>query len=296
MPFITVFTPTFNRVDTLRRTYESLCCQTCRDFEWLIIDDGSNDNTAEEVQIWIDAAVFPIRYVYKENGGLHTAYNTAFENIDTELNVCIDSDDYMPDDAIEVIKSKWEEVKHDSRLAGIIGLDYKLGNEPIGGVFSKTGDFHIYEMAGFHSGDTKIVCRTELLKQIAPMPVFEGEKNFNPIYFYIQIDKDYKFRLINKNLCYVDYQPEGMSANIFRQYQNSPRSFAQLRRLYMSMPYYSAKTHFRNAIHYVSSCIFSKQWNGISKSPRPVLCLLAIPLGICLYTYIKFKNYFYVKA
>lgn len=290
MALITVFTPTFNRADTLKRTYESLCRQTNKDFEWLIIDDGSTDNTGQLVSQWIGDSIIPITYIYKNNGGLHTGYNTAFANITSPLNICIDSDDYMPDNAVEIIIKEWRKIEGKNDIAGIIGLDYLLDNKPIGGEFTKTGDNHIYEMTRFHKGDTKIVCRTDILKQFAPMPVFEGEKNFNPIYFYVQVDKDYKFRLINENLCFVDYQPAGMSANIFRQYRNSPKSFAQLRRLYMSMPYYNARTHFRNAIHYISSCIFSRQVNFLKKSPKPFLCIMAIPLGIALNVYIRYKT------
>lgn len=289
MPLITVFTPTYNRATTLVRTYESLCSQTEMDFEWLIIDDGSTDNTRDLVNNWISDAKIIIKYIYKENGGLHTGYNEAFANINTELNVCIDSDDFMPNDAIEKIKAVWKQCNHKTKLAGIIGLDFKLDDTPIGGLFPFTGDYHIYEMCQFHRGDTKIICRTDIIKPYSPMPVFKGEKNFNPIYYYVQIDKDYKFRLVNENLCYVDYQESGMSANIFHQYMNSPKSFAQLRRLYLSMPYYDFWTHFRNSIHYVSSCIFSNQWLGIRTSPRPFMCLFAIPFGIALNIYIRYK-------
>lgn len=289
MATITVFTPSYNRAHTLGRTYESLCRQSCRDFEWLVVDDGSTDGTAELVKGWIAEKRIPLRYIHKENGGLHTGYNAAIRNIDSPLCICCDSDDFLTDDCIEIIRKAWEQCENKSELAGIIGLDYTLDNTPIGGHFSSTGDYHIHEMCKFHHGDTKIVCRTDLLKLFAPMPVFPCEKNFNPIYLYVQVDRDYKFRLINESLCYVDYQEDGMSSQIFRQYKNSPRSFAQLRRLYMSMPYYDLKTHFRNSIHYISSCIFSRQWNGIKTSPRPLLCLLAIPFGIALNLYIRYK-------
>ena len=101
MPLLTVFTPTYNRAYTLERTYLSLKNQTCHDFLWLIIDDGSKDNTREKVEQWKNGTLeFEIRYEFKENGGLHTGYNKAIELCDTELMVCIDSDDYMPPDAV----------------------------------------------------------------------------------------------------------------------------------------------------------------------------------------------------
>ena len=101
---LTVFTPAYNRADLLGRCFESMKRQTNKNFIWLIMDDGSADNTRQVVESWLREPLdFTLRYIYKENGGLHTAYNEAIANIDTELCVCIDSDDYMPDDAVEKI-------------------------------------------------------------------------------------------------------------------------------------------------------------------------------------------------
>ena len=113
MPLLTVFTPAYNRAHTLPRTYESLCRQDCKDFIWLIIDDGSTDNTSELVKEWMSKDNgFEIRYIYKENGGMHTAHNVAYEHIDTELNTCIDSDDKLAEGAAE----RPEDIEPDERL------------------------------------------------------------------------------------------------------------------------------------------------------------------------------------
>ncbi|MDO4462738.1 MAG: glycosyltransferase family A protein [Bacteroidia bacterium] len=290
MKTLTIFTSAYNRAHTLGRTYESLCRQTCDDFEWLVIDDGSTDNTEELVKSWLEENKIPIRYIQKENGGLHTGYATAIANMNTELNVCIDSDDYMPDDAVEIIVKTWDDECREKGLAGIIGLDYYMNGGPIGGLFKYEGDFHFYEIRDWHVGDDKKVCRTDLLKALEPMKSLYGEKNFNPIYYYTQVDEKYKFKVINENLCFVDYQPDGMAATIFKQYRNSPHSFAQLRRLYMSMSYETWPRHFRNAIHYVSSCIFAKERDFIKTSPRPFTTILAIPFGILLNLYIRYKT------
>src|SRR5690554_1440544 len=97
---ITIFTPTFNRAHLLPRLYQSLCSQTSSDFLWLVIDDGSSDGTDELVKEWQEENKIAIEYHFKENGGMHTGHNLAYQVIDTELNVCIDSDDYMPEDAV----------------------------------------------------------------------------------------------------------------------------------------------------------------------------------------------------
>ena len=109
VPLLTVFTPTFNRRHTLPRTYESLLRQSCKDFIWLIVDDGSSDGTGGMVAEWINDGKMDIKYIYQDNQGMHGAHNTAYRNIETELNVCIDSDDYMPEDAVEKIINCWKE-------------------------------------------------------------------------------------------------------------------------------------------------------------------------------------------
>ena len=131
MKTLTIFTPTYNRAHTIGRTYESLLRQTCRDFEWLIIDDGSTDNSRELIGGWIKEGKISIRYIHQENQGMHGAHNTAYRNIRTELNTCIDSDDFMPDDAVEKIVRFWREHGSD-KYAGIVGLDQTEDGKVIG--------------------------------------------------------------------------------------------------------------------------------------------------------------------
>ena len=111
METLTIFTPAYNRAKFLPRAFEALKRQTLKDFIWMIIDDGSTDNTEEVVQEFLKDtnAGFKTEYIKKENGGLHTGYNKAIELAQTELMVCVDSDDYMPDDAVEKILNLWKE-------------------------------------------------------------------------------------------------------------------------------------------------------------------------------------------
>lgn len=293
MNILTIFTPSYNRAHTIKRTYESLCRQTCKDFNWLIIDDGSKDNTNELVDSWKKENKINISYVYKENGGLHTGYNKAIELIETELCVCIDSDDWMPDDAVEKILSFWAKNKRED-VAGIMGLDFFANGKPIGGYFPDGIEtLKIIDMIPkyHHNGDVKVVHRTVLLKEVAPMPVYEGEKNFNPIYLFHKVDMKYPLLLLNDNLCFVEYQPDGMTNNIFNQYVSSPKSFSALRRLLMSRPDVNLSFKFRNAIHYVSSQIMLRNKSWLKESPCKFLTLLASPFGLALYFYIKKKAY-----
>lgn len=294
MSKITVFTPTYNRAELLNRCYESMRSQTCKDFIWMIIDDGSTDCTREYVRAWLkETQEFEIRYLYKENGGLHTAYNEAIAHMDTELCVCIDSDDYMPDQAIERILSFWE-LNGSEEVAGIVGLDYTLDGKVIGDLLPQQKTVNLIDLlTGKYrivNGDRTNVVRTALYKQFAPMKVFPGEKNFNPHYMHLQISREYDFLVLNENLRYVEYQTAGMSNSILKQYLNSPNSFAEIRKLYLSFPDTSLKFRFRHSIHLASSCILAgNAVRAVRESPHKMLAAFAMPLGWLLSLYIRYK-------
>ena len=291
---LTIFTPTYNRAHTIERTYHSLCRQSCKEFDWLIIDDGSTDNTASIVKAWVAENKIPIRYVYKENGGLYTGYNVAYSLIESELCVCVDSDDYMPDDAVEKIYRCWIE-RGGEQYAGLIGLDFHLDGTPIGGYFP-TGldnvwfiDLYIKKL---HLGDVKPVLRTDLMKTVAPMVGFEGEKNFNPAYMMMQVCDRYPILLLNENLCFVDYQTglDSMSAGIWKQYRNSPHSFQKQRILELQLVHNSWKNRIRVAIHYVASRLIAHDKGWLRKSPKKWITVLVSPMGLVLYLLILYKS------
>lgn len=225
-PVLTVFTPAYNRAHTLPRTYESLCRQSCKDFLWLIVDDGSTDETAALVRQWQSRDNgFAIEYRYKENGGMHTAHNVAYANIHTELNTCIDSDDALAEGAVEYILRKWEQVR-DQGYAGLIGLDADFEGHIIGKGFpegmTQTTLSGYYAQGG--AGDKKLVYRTDLINAYPEYPVFEGEKYVSLAYKYLLIDQDYKLAVLDEVLCNVEYQQDGSSLNMYRQYYKNPRA------------------------------------------------------------------------
>ena len=291
MATLTVFTPAYNRAHTLPRTYESLCQQKCKDFIWLIVDDGSQDNTAELIRQWqARDNGFEIRYIYKENGGMHTAHNTAYEHIDTELNTCIDSDDKLAPDAVEKILRKWDQVK-DQGYAGIIGLDADFEGKIIGKGFpeglTETTVVGYYAAGG--SGDKKLVYRTDIINQYPPYPVFEGEKYVSLAYKYRLIDQTYKMAVLDEVLCNVEYQPDGSSGTMWKQYLKNPRGFAFWRKICMQYPE-SKKRLIINCIHYCSSSIIAGDKRFVKESPRKVLTVLCVPLGALLAVVIKKKS------
>ena len=290
---LTVFTPAYNRAHTIGRTYESLCRQTCKDFIWLIVDDGSSDNTRELVESWQQKDNgFEIQYIYQENQGMHGAHNTAYRNIYTELNTCIDSDDYMPDDAVEKIVTFWKEHGSD-KYAGIIGLDATEDGKVIGTAFAeglKTTTLRAYYEERGGSGDKKLVYRTDVVKKYPEYPIFEGEKYVGLAYKYNMIDADYELLTMNETLVIVEYQDDGSSRGMWKQYWNNPRGFAFLRKFDMQQTK-SWKRKAMDNIHYVSHSIRSKNKHFLQESPMKWLTALCIIPGIILYTVNKKRVY-----
>lgn len=287
---LTIFTPAYNRAHTLPRTYESLCRQRSRDFIWLIVDDGSSDNTADLVQNWQSRNNgFEIQYIYKENGGMHTAHNVAYANIHTELNICIDSDDILADNAVEIILEKWNAVK-DEGYAGLVGLDADFSGNVIGKVFPE----HMTEttLSGYYAaggtGDKKLVYRTDIVNAYPEYPEFEGEKYVSLAYKYLLIDQDYKLSVLNEVLCNVEYQPDGSSNNMLRQYLKNPKGFAFWRTIRMQYPE-SFQRLLMDCIHYCSSSQIAGNRRYIRESPRKLLTVLCTPAGWVLTGYIRRK-------
>ena len=252
-------------------------------------------------------AKFSIEYVKKPNGGLYTGYNVAYDLIDTELCVCIDSDDFAADNTVELIKKTWRKhypskasklkssVLTSKEYCGIIGLDFDMEGKPLGGYFPNDltecyrSDLFIN---GIHKADSKEVMRTDLMKRVAPQLGFEGEKNFNPSYMLAQVWDKYPLLVFNENLCNVEYQvgADSMSQGIWKQYVNSPHSYAKHRLMQMGLKRYPYSLKFKSAAHYVSSCIFSKDKEWLKKSPMKLTTLLAAPLGLAFNIVIRYKT------
>ena len=289
MATLTIFTPTYNRAYCLHLGYEALCRQTSKDFVWLIVDDGSTDNTAAMVKEWQAEGKVNIIYIFQENQGMHGAHNTAYRMIDTELNTCIDSDDYMPDDAVEKIVRFWQEKGSDD-VAGLIGLDTTYSGEMIGKRLpenrERTTVARYYSEGG--KGDKKLVYRTDVVRRYPPYPLFPGEKYLSLGWLYEQIDQDYELLILNEPLVRVEYQPDGSTMNMIRQYVRNPKGFAFIRKSSMVLAP-TAKRRFIEAVHYVSSSLIAHNRNFIQESPKKLLTVCAIPLGLALFGYIQIK-------
>lgn len=216
MSNITVLTPTYNRGKLLQKLYESLCNQDCKEFEWLIVDDGSTDGTSECVEKMKKTANFPIFYYKKVNGGKHTALNYAYQFIKTPLTFIVDSDDFLTDDAISSIESVYKKFKDEHDLCGFSFLRGK----PDGGYLSISGvpqdgmketfvECRINRNIG---GDMAEVWYTECLKEY-PFPEFQGEKFLGEDIVWIRMSEKYKMRFFNHVIYISDYLEDGLTNN-----------------------------------------------------------------------------------
>ncbi len=290
MKTLTVFTPTYNRAFCLGQVYDSLCRQTSQDFLWLIIDDGSTDTTKELVNSWIAENKIAIQYHFKENGGMHTGHNAAYSLIETEYNVCIDSDDFMPDNAVAIIVAEVQNLP--ANFAGIVGLDADKQGNIVGTKIPDDIDacklYDLYENKGV-TGDKKLVYKTAIVKKYPPYPEFKGEKLVPLGYLYLLIDQDYVLKPVNEVFCIVEYLLDGSSKNMLRQYRRNPNGFvfSRVSRINLGT---SIQSKFKNSIHLISSAIFAKSMRGLSKSKSPILLILATPFGILLNLYIRMRT------
>lgn len=288
MKQITVFTPTYNRGYILSQCYESLKRQTCQDFIWQIVDDGSTDNTRELVSNWIQEGKIEIQYIYQENKGMHGAHNTGHKNLKTELCVGCDSDDYLYDDCIEKILSIWN--REGSNLySGVIGMCSDSNGVPLAKIPENLNVTTLYELRYVKKikGDFKFALRSDLLKKYE-YPMYEDENYVAVGYIYFLIDQKYKMLVLHDKLCCQEYLSDGEISNKLKRYVTAPKGYMVYRNAMIPIMH-NFKEKYWQATHYVSSAIFAKDKEFIKKSTDKIVVILAIPSGFLLSRYIKYK-------
>lgn len=304
---LTIFTPVYNRAYCIGRCYESMLRQKNQNFVWIIVDDGSEDHLEDVVRPWLEPAEdsgrsrfprFRIEFYQKENGGLNTAYNLALSHVKTDYWVCIDSDDWLADDAVETIyRAIRRSESRRMKISGFAGLDAEPDGTVCGGRFPhvRTASLMDLKFRYKHKGDFKVVYRTAAAAPFLPIPEVKGEKNFNPYYMMLQIDREAPLLILDHVLCIVDYQPDGMSARIFEQYEESPVSFGMLRLQYLQMPGIPWWFRYRQCMHYVSSWLFAvkQRKKGLRAPFFSMGMILALAPGFLLHFYIRLRNRFF---
>lgn len=267
MPLISILTPTYNRGKLLLPLYESLKNLTFEDFEWLIVDDGSEDDTEQYALSWIahniQNAEFPIRYIKKSNGGKHTAINRGVREANGELILILDSDDTLPADSLATIAQYYEQCKGYKDCAGVCGLMAHHDGQLIGTGFSKEPMYESalqfrYAEKGNVTGDLLEVYKTSVMREF-PFPEIENEKFCPESLVWNRIANKYKLFCFNKVVYYRDYLEGGLTSKIVRIRMNSPIASTMT---YAEMLDYniSLKWKIRSAINYwrFKYCISNK--------------------------------------
>lgn len=280
---ITVFTPTYNRAYILERVYKSLIIQTNKEFEWIIVDDGSTDNTKKIVDSWIKENKIDISYYYQENQGKQIAHNLGVIKSKCDLFVCLDSDDYFTNDCIEKILSTYNSI-HDE----ITGIICKKGfiNKKVNGSFPNIKYVTLMDLNYKYNYryDTLLIYKTKLLKEHL-FPKIDGEKFIPEPYVYDQIDMLGKMYLLDEKLCICEYMEDGYTNKTRELITNNSKSYAVFskQQLYLSS---SIKVKIIDAVRYTIGSWLSKDSNYIKKIDKikyKLLIILCLPLSKIIY-------------
>lgn len=210
---LTVFTPAYNRAHTLENLYASLIAQTDRRFVWHLVDDGSNDNTEALVRSWQSEGRLDIRYTRTSRHGKYVAHNLAVSYCDTELFVCVDSDDTLLPEAIERAKALWRVLRQDSHVCGIVSprrigrAAYRFPTDNRFGTLTQ-----LYERHGYR-GETMLVFRASILKRFL-FPLIDGETFMMEHVLYGRLDAHYVLCYDNTMHYAMEYRDDGISRNI----------------------------------------------------------------------------------
>lgn len=290
MPFLTIFTPTYNRKHTLKRLYESLTIQAFKDFEWLIVDDGSTDDTEQEVKLWSQEGKVSIMYFQKDNGGKHVAYNYGLELARGKYFFCVDSDDWLPSSALQVLYSSLQKIQKTDAI-GVVGLKQLENGKQLSPSFPnglKSTLFDISQRYGIH-GEFSIVYETEMARGYK-FPEIIGEMFATEAIVYDAMSKDnLQFILTNQLYTICEYQENGLSGrNPYRVMVENPGGFKVYygNRIDMSLNFLE---RLKNILRYWAFSLMFRNQKHTYQGRYYVLVRLLFPLGFFAWLYYKTK-------
>lgn len=270
---VTIFTPVYNRANTLKRLYDTLVRQTCKDFEWLVVNDGSTDDSDLVLeQFMAEDNDFSINYFYKENGGKHRAINYGVERAQGELFFIVDSDDWLASDAIGTILKYYEPIEGDLSFAGIAGT--KVDSE--GCISGTTFRGEYIDATSLERdkygiiGEKSEVFRTSVLREFK-FPEFDGEKFISEAVVWNKIAYNgYKLRWFNHPIYYWEYQVDGLTSNLRKLYKNNPQGYL----LYVAQEIMYLKLPLLKRILLLGRCVETLQ--GVEYTNKKVVKSLGL--------------------
>ncbi|MGD9170672.1 MAG: glycosyltransferase family 2 protein [Candidatus Thiodiazotropha sp.] len=284
----TVFTPTYNRKHTINRVFESLKNQTFKDFEWLIVDDGSTDNTDKLIEEFKINSDFKIRYYYKENGGKHTAINQGVEFAEGELFLIFDSDDACTDNALERLKYHWDNIPlvEKETFSGVSVLCKNTDGKIVGTTYPKNEmDISSIELRSRYkmTGEKWGFHRTDVLKKF-PFPVIPNEKFMAESFIWNKIGMQYKIRHVNEALRIYTHSYDGLSVSLLKIRNNSPKGTRMYYLEFIKLPL-SFKLKIRGIVNYIRFSFHAKERliKTIKESEHIILTIMMLLPGFLLF-------------
>lgn len=285
---VTVLTPTFNRGGRLQSLWNSLQKQTVKDFEWLVVDDGSTDGTKDLITQLQEKSDFLIRYIYKSNGGKHTALNVGIQTICSELIFIVDSDDCVTDDAVESILKIHKKYRSQNNICGYAFLrafpDGKVNGKKFD-VDEKIGSYIDVRVNGDDTGADKAeVFKTHCLKEF-PFPEYPNEKFLGEDLVWVRMARKYEMVHINKAIYVGNYLEDGLTNNRRKHNIASPIGCMHRAEEFMES---DLKTRYRikGGLQYIVYGKFAgvKVVDLIRKSRHKVLATVCTPGGLFLHS------------
>lgn len=288
---LTIVTPTYNRAYTLKKCYETLKDQTSKSFVWMIIDDGSIDNTEKLVKLWINERKIEIYYHKKHNGGKASALNLALEKVNTQYFVCLDSDDWFSNNGVELALEKLNKIKKNEYYCGVVALrtdvnDTVLGGKPIPKEVKETT---IQEIANKYKIRSEVICfyKTSIVCNYR-FPIIEGEKFISPAYLEQEIGRKYKYVVSQDILCYCEYLDDGLTKNKNKIIIKNPKGYTLVKCQSFELAS-DFKSKSKHAVMYGVGSILSGDENYVKNSPNRLMTIMYLPLTILVYI-LRFKN------
>ena len=288
---LTIVTPAYNRADKLPALYESLCRQTSDDFNWLVVDDGSQDGTKQVIEKMEQEGRLLISYLYKPNGGKHTALNLAIKTVKTELFFIVDSDDVLTPDAVETVLRDWDRVR-DQDLCGIGYLRGYDSSKVIGDRYTADGLVDTFINERYNrgiNGDKAEVWVTKCLQEAGGFPEYPGERFISESVLWIKMARKRKMLFRNKIIYITEYLAGGLSdsGRALRFRCSHLMAYGSLETMSKE---FSWKIRLKETLLYIVYCKFG-HWSlkRIWDCPYKLLVLVGYLPGLLLYHYWKKK-------
>ena len=275
---ITIFTPTYNRALLLTRLYESLLRQTKQDFVWIVVDDGSKDETSTLVKEWKRENKIDIKYFYQENAGKMKAHNRGVRECQTELFMCLDSDDYLSDDCIEKIYMHWNAFRDNQKVSGMVAYRKMIGRTQ--SFFPDVEFSTLHTVHKTYIGETALALRTDILR-CYQFPEIEGEKFIGEGIVYEKLDQKYILAVIPEYWMICEYQESGYTNNDIRILIKNPKGWTLNARQKYDIYGYDIKEKIRWMSTYICASLFAgySLRHIVRESPNKKLCIICFPIG-----------------